>query len=128
MRPSAAACKGPHCAPTARGRSSPWPGVSVPRTALTQRHPDLKNDFYAQVRARGKTPDSEIRLRKQIVKLKELRVKDAKELSQWQTGIDHLVRAVNQLTVGNRQLRGALSQPSSRVRALPTQPRPHRIP
>jgi hypothetical protein len=47
--------------------------AGVPRNALTQRHPDLKNDFYAQVRARGKTPDSEIRLRKQIVKLKELR-------------------------------------------------------
>ncbi|MCX5097390.1 hypothetical protein OOK36_53930 [Streptomyces sp. NBC_00365] len=102
--------------------------AGVPRNALTQRHPDLKNDFYAQVRARGKTPDSEIRLRKQIVKLKELRVKDAKELSQLQTDIDHLVRAVNQLTVENRQLRGALSQPSSPVRALPTQPRPNRIP
>ncbi|MGW1620218.1 hypothetical protein [Streptomyces sp. NPDC002172] len=49
-------------------------------------------------------------------------------LSQLQTDIDHLVRAVNQLTVENRQLRGALSQPSSPVRALPTQPRPHRIP
>ncbi|WP_326816221.1 hypothetical protein OIE61_43995 [Streptomyces sp. NBC_01762] len=56
--------------------------AGVPRNALTQRHPDLKNDFHAQVRARGKTPDSEIRLRKQTVKLKELRVKDVKELSQ----------------------------------------------
>jgi hypothetical protein len=54
--------------------------------------------------------------------------RDAKELSQLQTDIGHLVRAVNQLTVENRQLRGALSQPSSPVRALPTQPRPNRIP
>ncbi|WP_413754903.1 hypothetical protein [Streptomyces sp. MMBL 11-3] len=49
--------------------------ADVPRNALTQRHPDLKNDFYAQVRARGQTPESEIRLRRQIVKLKELRSK-----------------------------------------------------
>ncbi|WP_371794184.1 hypothetical protein [Streptomyces sp. NBC_01718] len=101
--------------------------AGVPRNALTQRHPDLKNDFYAQVSARGKTSDSEIRLRKQIVKLKELRVKDAKELAQLQTDIDHLVRAVNRLTVESRRLRGALSQPGSPVGVLPTQPRPDRI-
>ncbi|QUW78559.1 hypothetical protein SMIR_04955 [Streptomyces mirabilis] len=93
--------------------------AGVPRNALTQRHPDLKNDFYAQVRARGQMPDSEIRLRKQIVKLKELRAKDATELAQLRADVDHLVRAVNQLTAENRQLRGALSQPSSPVRALP---------
>lgn len=104
-----------------------WPS-GVPRNALTQRHPDLKNDFYAQVRARGQIPDSEIRLRKQIVKLKELRQQDATELVQLRTDADHLVRAVNQLTVENRQLRGALSQPGATVRALPSQPRPDRIP
>jgi hypothetical protein len=43
--------------------------AGVSRNALTQRHLDLKNDFYAQVRARGHMPDSEVRLRKQIVKL-----------------------------------------------------------
>jgi AcrR family transcriptional regulator len=102
--------------------------AGVPRNALTQRHPDLKNVFYAQVRARGQIPDSEIRLRKQIVKLKELRQQDATELVQLRTDVDHLVRAVNQLTVENRQLRGALSQPGAAVRALPSQPRPDRIP
>ncbi|MEU6230925.1 hypothetical protein [Streptomyces sp. NPDC047042] len=100
--------------------------AGVPRNALTQRHPDLKNDFYAQVRARRQTPDSEIRLRQQIVKLTELRVKDTKELSQLRTDVEHLVRAVNQLTVENRQLRGALSQATSPVRVLPAQPHPNR--
>ncbi|MFF7651748.1 hypothetical protein ACFZCY_18555 [Streptomyces sp. NPDC007983] len=99
--------------------------ADVPRNALTQRHLDLKNDFYTQVRARGQTPDSEIRLRQQIVKLKELRAKDTTELSQLRTDVDHLVRAVNQLTVENRQLRGALPQPTSLVRMLPTQPNPN---
>ncbi|MER8090954.1 hypothetical protein ACIO6T_44035 [Streptomyces sp. NPDC087532] len=100
--------------------------AGVPRNALTQRHLDLKNDFYAEVRARGQTPHSEIRLRRQIVKLKELRAKDATELAQLRTDVEHLVRTVNQLTAHNRQLLHALSQPDSPVRALPTQPHPGR--
>ncbi|GGW86103.1 hypothetical protein AB0E64_38740 [Streptomyces caelestis] len=102
--------------------------AGVPRNALTQRHLDLKNDSYAQVRARGHMPDSEVRLRRQIVKLKELRREDARELKQLQTDVEHLVRAVNQLTAHNRQLRNALSQPGPPVRALPTQPHPNRTP
>ncbi|MFD3613055.1 hypothetical protein ACFWXA_34295 [Streptomyces atroolivaceus] len=56
--------------------------ASVPRNALTQRHTDLKNEFYETVRARGGTPDSEQRLRKQVRKLKELRAADAKEIAR----------------------------------------------
>ncbi|RSS26212.1 hypothetical protein EF914_04455 [Streptomyces sp. WAC05458] len=100
--------------------------AGVPRNALTQRHPDLKNDFYTQVRARGQTPDSEIRLRRQIVKLMELRAKDAIELAQLRTDVEQLVRVVNQLTMHNHQLLHALSQPDSPVRALPTHPHPGR--
>ncbi|QNP75585.1 hypothetical protein IAG44_04740 [Streptomyces roseirectus] len=98
--------------------------AGVPRNALTQRRLELKNDFYAQVTARGQTPHSEIRLRQQIVKLKELRAKDPTELAQLRTDVEHLVRAVNQLTAHNRQLLHALSQTTSSVRALPTQPHP----
>ncbi|WP_282793134.1 hypothetical protein [Streptomyces sp. CC224B] len=47
--------------------------AGVPRSALTQRHLDFKNAFYAQVRARGQTPDSEIRLRRQVVTREALR-------------------------------------------------------
>ncbi|MFF1605920.1 hypothetical protein ACFVYV_53035 [Streptomyces mirabilis] len=43
------------------------------------------------------------------------------------TDVDHLVRAVNQLTVENRQLRGVLSRPGAAVGALPFQPRSDRI-
>ncbi|MFI1176680.1 hypothetical protein [Streptomyces melanogenes] len=99
--------------------------AGVPRNALTQRHLDLKNDFYAQVRARGQTPDSEIRLRQQIVKLKELRAKDATELAQLRTDVEYLVRVVNQLTAHNRQLVLAVARPDAPVRALPTQPHPN---
>ncbi|MFD4511381.1 hypothetical protein [Streptomyces sp. NPDC058457] len=83
--------------------------------------------LHAQVGARGQIPDSEIRLRNQIVKLKELRQQDATEPAQLRTDVDHLVRAVNQLTMKNRQLRGALSQPRIAVAALPPQPRSDRI-
>ncbi|WP_260696013.1 hypothetical protein [Streptomyces sp. IB201691-2A2] len=72
-------------------------------------------------------PDSEIRLRKQVARLKELRKKDATELAQLRTDVDHLVRAVNQLTSRNRQLFQALSRSAdSPVRVLPTQPHPDR--
>ena len=67
-------------------------------------------------------PESEIRLRRQIVELNELRAKDATELAQLRTDVEHLVRAVSQLTAHNRQLLHAPSQPTPSVRALPTQP------
>ncbi|MBD9729870.1 hypothetical protein PV755_43030 [Streptomyces caniscabiei] len=57
---------------------------------------DLKNDFYMQTEARGQTPDSEIRLRQQIVKLEELRARDIAKLSRLRTDIDHLAGAVDQ--------------------------------
>ncbi|MEU9305221.1 hypothetical protein [Streptomyces sp. NPDC048269] len=100
--------------------------AQLPRNALTQRHVDLKNEFYDKVSERGQTPDSEIRLRQQIVKLKELRANDKAEIAQLQADREGLVRIVHQLTVENRQLRIELTTPDSRVRVLPTQPHPHR--
>ncbi|WP_435217843.1 hypothetical protein [Streptomyces sp. bgisy034] len=88
---------------------------------------DVPRELFTQACVEdGLTPDSEIRLRQQIVKLKELRAKDTEELSQLRTEVDHLVRAVDQLTVEAQQLRGALSQPTSLVRVLPAQPHPNR--
>ncbi|MFG2634771.1 hypothetical protein ACGFX8_12745 [Streptomyces sp. NPDC048362] len=98
--------------------------AQVPRNALTQRHLDLKKEFYDTVRARGQMPDSEKRLRKQIVKLKELRAKDAEELAQLRADVQGLVRAVNQLSLEAQQLRTELAAPRARLRVLPTQPRP----
>jgi hypothetical protein len=45
--------------------------AGVPRNALTQRHTDLRNEFYERVQERGATPDVEVRLREQIAKLKK---------------------------------------------------------
>ncbi|WOT40706.1 hypothetical protein [Streptomyces coeruleorubidus] len=38
--------------------------AGVPRNALTQRHLDLKSEFYAKVKERGQPTDAETRLRK----------------------------------------------------------------
>ncbi|WP_409467240.1 hypothetical protein [Streptomyces sp. HC307] len=93
----------------------------VPRNALTQRHLDLKNEFYAKVKERGQPTDAETRLRKQVVRLKELREKDKAELGQLRADVEGLVRVVNQLTLENHQLREVLSAPDPAVRVLPVQ-------
>lgn len=98
--------------------------AGVPRNALTQRHTDLKNEFYDKVRARGGTPDSEQRLRKQIRRLKELRAADAEEIAQLKTDVEALIGALHQATVENRLLREQIAEQHPVVRALPCQLRP----
>lgn len=94
----------------------------VPRNALTQRHPDLKNDFYAKFKERGQPTESERRLRKKITKLNELRAADEGQLTQLATDVEHFVRVVNQLTLENRQLRQQPATAGPVVRLLAAQP------
>ncbi|TGA95194.1 hypothetical protein E2651_34850 [Streptomyces sp. MZ04] len=98
--------------------------AGVPRNALTQRHLDLKNDFYARVRTRGGTPDRELRLRKQIVQLKELRATDAEEIKQLRADVEALFAALHVSESESRQLREQRISPDSVLRVLPVQPRP----
>ncbi|CAL9279217.1 MULTISPECIES: hypothetical protein [Streptomyces] len=93
----------------------------VPRNALTQRHLDLKNDFYAQVRARGQTPDSEKRLRQQVRRLRELRAADAEEIAQLKADVEALVGALHQVTMESSHLHQQLADRHATVRRLPTQ-------
>ncbi|WSZ45545.1 hypothetical protein OG239_43085 (plasmid) [Streptomyces sp. NBC_00868] len=97
--------------------------AGVPRNALTQRHTDLKNMFYDRVRARGGTPDSEQRLRKQICRLKKLRAADAEEIAQLKTDVEALVGALHQSMTENRLLHQQLADRTGVVRTLPTQSR-----
>lgn len=96
--------------------------AGVPRNALTQRHLDLKNDFYEKVRARGGTPDRERRLRKQVVKLKELRAADAEEIKQLRADVEALIGALHQSESENRKLRLQLTERAGKIRVLPPQP------
>ncbi|MFI5823744.1 hypothetical protein ACIA8I_32350 [Streptomyces rishiriensis] len=100
--------------------------AGVPRNALTQRHTDLKAEFYDKVRARGGTPDSERRLRQQVRKLKELRAADAEEISQLKADVEALVGALHQATTENSHLRRQLADRHAVVRVLPTQTPPGR--
>lgn len=102
--------------------------AQVPRNALTQRHTDLKNEFYDKVRARGQTPDTERRLRRQIRQLKELRAADAEEIAQHKADIDALVGALHQATVENQILCQQLEQRAAIVHVLPPQPPQPRLP
>ncbi|WP_338783715.1 hypothetical protein [Streptomyces sp. DG1A-41] len=97
--------------------------AGVPRNALTQRHTDLKNEFYDKVRVRGQTPDSEKRLRQQVRRLKELRATDAEEIARLKGDVEALVGALHQSIVENRLLRQQLADGAGVVRMLPTQPR-----
>jgi uncharacterized coiled-coil protein SlyX len=69
--------------------------ADVPRNALTQRHLDLKNEFYQRVTEREATPDVEIRLRDTITKLKKTIANKNEELEQLRADVPALVRVVS---------------------------------
>ncbi|MFJ5074954.1 hypothetical protein ACIP8Z_10175 [Streptomyces sp. NPDC088553] len=98
--------------------------ADVPHNALTQRHLDLKNEFYEKDRARGEMPDSEKRLRRQLVKAKELRAEALKEIDRLKADNEALVGALHQVVMENRQLRLQLAERPDNLRVVPTQPGP----
>lgn len=95
--------------------------ADVPRNALTQRHTDLRNEFYERVKERGATPDVEVRLRQQIAKLKKTVKNKDEELDRLRADVPALVRVINQLTAENTELRQAASMPPANV--IPLRPR-----
>jgi hypothetical protein len=65
--------------------------AGVPRNALTQRHLDLKNEFYEHIKEKGIPSDVEVRLRAQIVKLKKTIANKNQELAQLRQDVPALV-------------------------------------
>lgn len=94
--------------------------ADVPRNALTQRHTDLKNQFYQQVCAQGGPSELETRLRNTIAKLRVTIANKNAELKQLRADLPALVRVVNQLTLENHQLRDQLTRSDHTVIAFPT--------
>ena len=90
----------------------------VPRNALTQRHTDLKTEFYERVKERGATPDVEVRLRAEIAKLKKTIANKNERVARLDADVPALVRAVHILTIENQDLREQLTQPHANVIAL----------
>ena len=97
--------------------------ADVPRNALTQRHTDLKNEFYQHVKERGGQSELEIRLRGIIAKLRKTIENKNRELSQLRADVPALVRVVNQLTCENQQLRDQLAGPDASVISIMKHPR-----
>lgn len=69
------------------------------------RHTDLKNEFYQHIKEKDADNGDEARLRATIARLKKTLAAKNKELAQLRADVPALVRAVNQLTLENQQLR-----------------------
>lgn len=96
--------------------------AGVPRNALTQRHTDLKDEFYQGIRERGADNGDEARLRATIAQLRKTIASKNRELAQLRADVPALVRAVSQLTMENQQLRDARAAGGSVI------PFPGRVP
>jgi hypothetical protein len=93
--------------------------AGLPRNALTQRHTDLKDEFYQRIRERGGDNGDEARLRATIARLRQTITAKNQELAQLRADVPALVRAVHQLTLENQQLRDMRASPSGRVVPFP---------
>jgi hypothetical protein len=88
--------------------------AGIKRHILTHRHTDLKEEFYARVRAQNRIPNSEKRLRDEL-EATQRRLADLHQQSrQQQQTIEALARIVNVLTVQNGQITTQLSHQRGR--------------
>src|SRR5262249_49000718 len=101
--------------------------AGVPRNALTQRHTDLKNEFYQRIRKQNADNNNKTQLRATVARLRKTIAGKNKELAQLRADIPALVRVVHQLTLENQQLRDMRASPSGSVIPFPNRPpaQPH---
>lgn len=93
--------------------------ANIKRHLLTHRHTDLKDEFYARVRARGHVPDSERKLRDDLTKAHD-RIKElVAENNKLQGQNEALARIINVLELENYNLR-ANTRRVGRLLSLPT--------
>ncbi|MER6189614.1 hypothetical protein [Streptomyces cyaneofuscatus] len=98
--------------------------ADVKRHVLTHRHTDLKDEFYAKVRAQGHVPESERKLREELKKTKARLAELVEENKQQRAEIELFARVVNVLTVENDQLSTKQGRNWSPVVALRSAPEP----
>jgi septal ring factor EnvC (AmiA/AmiB activator) len=89
--------------------------ADVKRHVLTHRHTDLKDLFYAQVRAQGHVPDSERKLRKDLDTTQRRLAEANEHIKTLENDNDMLARMVNVLATENTQFRDQLQTASSAV-------------
>jgi chromosome segregation ATPase len=79
--------------------------AGVKRHALTHKHTDLKDRFYARVKAQDSTPASETALREQNADLRRKLDDMRAERDEYKQAAGALARALNVLTIENDELR-----------------------
>jgi hypothetical protein len=80
--------------------------AGLKRNKLTHKHTDLKDLFNAGRRARDGVPDSEIRLRDEIIALTK-KIKELKgERDRYRTASETFARAINVLAIENDNFAG----------------------
>ncbi|MFI0219771.1 hypothetical protein [Streptomyces lydicus] len=94
------------------------------RHVLTHRHTDLKDEFYAKVRAQGRVPNNERKLRAELKEARERLAELAKENKRQRAEIEMFARVVNVLTVENDQLREEQGRNRAPLVALRPAPEP----
>jgi hypothetical protein len=93
------------------------------RNKLTHKHTDLKELFYAEVKARNGIPANEVKLREQITALKTRIESLRQERDDYRAATEAFARAINVLTAENDNLRKELDKrQSSRVTTMPKRP------
>lgn len=93
--------------------------AGVKRHVLTHRHTDLKDEFYAKVRAIGRVPESERKLREELQNAKRDLQAARARIRDLETDVDGFARIVNVLALENEQLRAAAPR-EGRLRLLPS--------
>ena len=89
--------------------------AGIKRHILTHRHTDLKEEFYARVRAQNRMPEGEKRLREEL-EATQRRLAQAREQNrQQQQSIEVFARIVNVLTVENERLTRQLNHRQART-------------
>lgn len=89
--------------------------ANVKRHYLTHKHTDLRDDFYASIRAQGSVPESEKRLRGDLETTQE-RLRNAKEeIVELKAQVRTLLRMTNVLSVENAALRRSVEGGRERV-------------
>lgn len=94
--------------------------AAVKRHVLTHRHTDLKDEFYARIRAQGHTPASELALREELAALKDKLNKAREELNELRETNETYARIVNILTTENEQLRQSVNRTLPNVTSMHT--------
>jgi hypothetical protein len=94
--------------------------AGVKRHVLTHKHTDLKDRFYARIKAQQSAPASETALREENASLRRKLDGMRAERDEYKHAADALARALNVLTAENDKLRSQISR-------APSPPAPARL-